>query len=284
MRFLSTIFYMVLTIAALNFFFLLSLVGYQYFSGQVKADDLLGMLRILGGNQRVIMPSAEFDRYQEYLKDEEKVRAELDQKRGQPMTRETVDMRVKESEQVLRENLDVVNKLLVDEKKRVEDVRKEVEARKTEVQGLKKALDEEKLKNAMVEKDAVTAKLRKTLAEMDAGDIATYLSEIIRDPSQGGPVEAARIVRDHLKADYSAEVLGEMRPEDRQKILPLLENKYAGVPPEAVVSMFKTQKMSPGEELGYLLQMNPQQALGVYLRLPEADREQMAPKLLNPKP
>lgn len=116
---------------------------------------------------------------------------------------------------------------------------------------------------------------------MDAGDVATFLTAIVRDPSQGGPPEAARIIREHLKADYSAEVLGEMLPLDRQKILPLLENRFAGVPPDAVVKIFADQKLSPGEMLVYMLQMNPQQAFGVYMRLPPETQEQLGQRVLR---
>ncbi len=116
---------------------------------------------------------------------------------------------------------------------------------------------------------------------MDAGDIGLFLTDIVRDPSQGGAVEAARIMRAHLKADYAAEVLGAMPAPERQRVLPLLENQFAGVPPDAVVKIFSDQKMGAGEMMAYLLQMNPSQALGVYLRLPANVQEQMSPQLLR---
>ena len=281
MKHFTTLFYMFLSIAGISFIFLMGIIAFQYFSGNVGVADLQDMMKILGGQNRVVLPSPEFERFQAFKKDEAAARRELEENRGLPGTRVPAVLKAEESEAALRENLAVANKLLTEEKNRVLTVRAEVETQKKQLETLKKALDDERQKNALVEKDATTAKLRKTLSEMDAGEIGAFLTNIVRDPSLGGPVEAARIIRDHLKADFSAEVLGEIREDVKQKIIPLLENKYAGVPPDAVVKLFQNQNMSPGEQAVYLLQMNPQQALGVYLRLPSADQEELAQKLLK---
>jgi hypothetical protein len=116
---------------------------------------------------------------------------------------------------------------------------------------------------------------------MDSANVAAFLDEVCLDPSQGGPTEAARIIREHLKADFAAEVLGEIPQAQRQKIIPLLENRFAGVPPAAVVKIFADNSLSPGEQVVYMMQMNPGQALGVYLRLPPNIQQQIAPQLLR---
>lgn len=281
MKALSTIFYMILSILGLSVLTLGSLIGVQYYRGKVSGRDLHSILRVIGGTERIMIPNAAYERYQDFAKDEEKAHAELALNRGLPETRVPEAMRAQEERLALQESLDVQNRLLNDQKRMIEQLRGEVEAQKRQVDNALRALDNERQKNAVVARDETTAKLRKTMTEMDAGDIALFLTEIIRDPSQGGPNEAARIIRDHLKADFSAEVLGEMPAPERQRVLPLLENQFAGVPPDAVVKIFNDRRMSAGEMMIYMLQMNPTQALGVYLRLPPNVQEQMSPQLLR---
>ena len=281
MRYVSTAFYMLLSILGLSVISLITLIGVQYFRGKVTGGDLHSIFRILGGTHRIVIPNQAYERYLEFAKDETKAREELEMNRGIPETREPLGIRAKEAQETQQANLEVQQRLLDDQKRINEGLRAEVDAQKRQVQSLIKALDDERQKKATVEKDETTIKLRKTLSEMDAGDIGLFLSQIIRDPSRGGPTEAARILREHLKSDFAAEVLGEMTAPDRQQVIPLMENRYAGVPPEAVVKMFTDAKMSPGEMMIYMQQMNPTQALGVYLRLPAAVQEQISPQLLR---
>ncbi|MCC8180256.1 MAG: hypothetical protein LIP23_05010 [Planctomycetes bacterium] len=281
MRFLSTLFYMLLSILGLSVISLGGLITVQYFRGKITGTDLHSIMRVIGGTHRIIIPSDVYDRYSAYAADEERAYAELTQNRGLPETRVPAVMRAQEATQQLQENLEVAYRLLANEKRVVEEVRAEVEAQKQQVADLRRALNDERQKNLTVEMDEATRKLRQTIGEMDAGDIATFLNQIILDPSRGGPTEAARIIRNHLSSDFSAEVLGEMGAAERQQVIPLLENRFAGVPPDAVVQIFTDNNLSPGEQLTYLMQMNPQQALGVYLRLPPAVQERIAPQLLR---
>lgn len=281
MRALSTMFYMLLSILGLSVISLGGLIGVQLFRGKITAGDLHSVMRVIGGTHRVIIPGEQYDRFLAYARDEEGARAELEMNRGLPETRVPAVMRAQETMSAQQENLDVLNRLLAAEKRAVADVRAEVEAQKTQVANLRAALDSEREKNAIVDRDAATSKLRNMLAEMDAANIAQFLTEVSLDPSQGGPTEAARVVRDHLQPDFSAEVLGEMPPAERQKVIPLLENRFAGVPPPAVAKIFADNGMGAGEQLAYMMQMNPRQALGVYLRLPPEAQEQIAPQLLR---
>ncbi len=281
MRFLSTGFYMLLSILGLSVISLGGLIGAQYVRGKITARDLHSIMRVIGGTHRIIIPEASYERYVEFARDEAAALAELQKNRALPESRVPPGLRDQEAQAALQSQLEVQTRLLDEQKKVIERLRTDVEAEKTQVGDLQRSLDDEREKNALVARDEATAKLQKTLAEMDAGDIAQFLTDVIRDPSQGGPVEAARIVRNHLKADYSAEVLGEMGAPERQRVLPLLENQFAGVPPDAVVKIFTDQKMGAGEMMAYLMQMNPNQALGVYLRLPASVQEQMTPQLLR---
>lgn len=281
MRFLSTGFYMLLSILGLSVISLGGLIGVQYFRGKITAGDLHSIMRVIGGTHRIIIPNDAYTRYTEFAKDEAAAYAELQRNRALPESRVPPGLRDQEAQAALQSQLEVQTRLLDDQKKVIERLRADVEAEKRQVGNLQRSLNDERQKNALVEKDEATAKLRKTLTEMDAGDIALFLTDVVRDPSQGGPVEAARIIRNHLKADYSAEVLGEMPAPERQRVLPLLENQFAGVPPDAVVKIFTDGKMGPGEMMVYMMQMNPSQALGVYLRLPSNIQEQMSPQLLR---
>ena len=281
MRIFSTAFYMFLSVLGLSVLSLAGLIAIQYYRDKLTIGDLHSIMRVIGGTHRVIIPSDQYERFLAFSKDETAAWAELEQNRGLPETRVPAAMRAQETQAVQQENLAVLNRLLDAEKKRVEDIRSEVEGQKMVVANLQAALNNEREKNAVVEQDAATAKLRNMLSEMDAGDIGQFLDEVCLDPSQGGPTEAARIVRAHLKADFAAEVLGEIPQAQRQKILPLLENRFAGVPPAAVVKIFADNNLGPGEQVVYMMQMDPKQALGVYLRLPPEIQQQVAPQLLR---
>ncbi len=272
---------MILSILGLSVISFGALVGVQIYRNKITTTDLHSIMRVIGGTHRIIIPSDQYDRFVDYSSDEDSARAELDLIRGVPETRVPAAMRAREAQAAQQENLEVLNRLLAQEKKNVEDVRSEVEAQKIQVASLQRALNNEREKNAIVERDSATQKLRNMLAEMDAGNIAEFLTQISLDPSLGGPPEAARIIRNHLQADFSAEVLGEMPATERQKVIPLLENRFAGVPPDAVVAIFADNNMGAGEQLIYLQQMNPQQALGVYLRLPTETQEQMTPLIMR---
>lgn len=281
MRGMSTIFYMILSILGLSVISLGGLIAVQYFRGKVSATDLHSIMRVIGGTHRIIIPSSAYERFTEFAKDEEAARVELESNRGLPENRIPAAMRAREAEASLQTTIDVLNRQLADEKRLVEQVRAEVEAQKSQLADMRRALDDERRKNAIVDRDAATQKLRSTLSQMDAEDVAGYLTVVVRDPSQGGPAEAARMLREHLQADFGAEVLTEMPAPERQRVIPLVENQFAGVPPEAVVKIFQDQNLSPGEQMVYLLQMNPQQALGVYLRLPAEVQERIGPQILR---
>jgi hypothetical protein len=281
MRFFSTSFYMLLSILGLSVISLGGLIGAQFYRGKLSLGDLHSIMRVIGGTNRIMIPNDAYDRYLTFAKDEEAARAELELNRGLPQTRVPAAMRARETQQAQQDNLDVQNRLLEEQKRLVTQLRGEVDAQKRQVETLIRSLDNEREKNAIVAKDATTANLRKMLSETDAAVLGTYLTEVIRDPSQGGPTEAARVMRDHLKADFTAEVIATLPAAERQRVIPLLENQFAGVPPDAVVQIFNDRKMSAGEMLVHLMQMNPNQALGVYLRLPSNMQEQLSPQLLR---
>ena len=281
MRVIPTAFYMLLSILGLSVISLGGMIGVQLFRGKLQPGDLHGMMRVIGGASRIMISNRDYEEFQAFARDKEKARAELEANRGLPVSREPPALRADEARTALRDEVETLNRFLDDQKGTIERLRSEVETRKRQVEALGSALDDEKKKKAIMEGDAATAKLRKTLSEMDAGDIALFLTSVVRDPSLGGPPEAARIVREHLKADFSAEVLGEMEQAERERVLPLLENRYAGVPPAAVAKSFADEKVGPGEQLVHMLHMTAQQALGVYLRLPQEAQEKIASEVLR---
>jgi len=287
-RLLTTAFYIVLSIAGLNFFALAGIVGIQAARGKFTMDDAENILRVLGGRQRYVIPSTDFEEFQAFLQNREVFYRELENLRGLPETRVPAALAAAEAIRILNERDANSRKFLADEQERVQEVRREVDAQKTQLVALRKALDEERAKNAIVELDAMTQNLRRMLAALEEDNLAVYLTEIVRDPSRGGEKEAARIMRMHLTPRRQADVLdaiAESDPDVMQRIVPLLENLYAGVPPDAVVVLFRERPsgpVGPAEMRAYLIQMNSEQALGVYLRLDAREREALAPFLLNP--
>jgi hypothetical protein len=282
-RLLATAFYIALSIAGLNFFAVAGVIGIQAARGKFTADDAGNILRVLGGQQRYVIPSDAYGRFRTFLEDEKAAHGELDQYRGPPNVRVPTALEAAEQIRTLEESLANYKKLLEDEKGRVLEVRREVEAQKAQLEALRRNLDAERARNVIVELDELTRQLRATLSAIEAENMAEYLTRMVRDPSSGGEAEAARIVRAHMQPRRRAEILDEIQDRDVvQGIIPLLESQFAGVPADAVVALFRQREMGPAEKRAHLMRMNPEQAFGVYLRLDARERDALAPFLLNP--
>lgn len=70
-----------------------------------------------------------------------------------------------------------------------------------------------------------------------------------------------------------ADVLTEIPAEQRQIILPLLENPYADMPPLDVVSEWKRKNFSVRQMKEYIMRMPSSQALQILRRLDRTTRE-----------
>lgn len=279
-------FYMLMSIMGLNFLVLMVVIAFQYGMGKIDKKDLVDMAMVLRGSHKFVMESDELERYRDYRERESELRDLLEKRIGTPYTQETEAMAKDEAVKSLKSNLDAAMILIKKEQQRVAETRQQVELLKTALSAERKKLTDEETRVLTAAQSDSMKKLVKTLANMDAADIAEHLSAIVNSPEQGkGPGEAARILRMHISPDQSAEILGEMKnPLDRQKILPLLENKYAGMKPASIIQSFEANKISIPERRQYLMQMNSGQALSTYLQMPRRIQEQLVPSLLNWKP
>jgi hypothetical protein len=278
-RLLISWFYVMLASLGLTFLGVAGVVAAHVAFGKATGADLRNMVRVLAGTNRYVVPDANYQRYQEFLADEAKMRAASDELYG--VNRERVASQAIE-QQARRDLADAVAAGKADiqqEQRTILGLRDQLEVLKTQLDDERKKLAAEKAKNALVEADAMTKKLRATLAAMDAGVLAEHVAGVFRE---SGADEAARLLREHMVADLGAEVLAEIPEADvRQKIIPLLENKFAGVPPKQAVEVFRRNNMAPAEMAVYLKQMSAPQALGTYLNLTDAERVLLAPILLS---
>jgi flagellar motility protein MotE (MotC chaperone) len=264
----STAFYIFLSVMALNYISLLMLIGWQYYNKQIGGKDLLEMAQVLVGNRKYTMPNKDYQRYQEFLADEQKFMDKLNLEKGKPSIRVPAAEAAREAEKIQQENAETLRRLLEAEQKRLAELRDEVEGKKKQLELLDSLIVTRKTENAKTELDADRENLKKAIAGMDAADLANFLQAHIQ---RSGKEEVARYMRQLMKPRQITEVLTEMDPGTRQQILPILENKYAGWSPEALVREWTNPKsknfLTPSEIALYLAQMPAPKAFAVYSQL-----------------
>ena len=101
----------------------------------------------------------------------------------------------------------------------------------------------------------------RTLRALDPELIAQYFLSI-------SPYESARTISAYLPPDITAEVMAVLPDNRMRQILPLLENKYAGMSPSAIVKAWTTQGSSdyknPDEMAEYMKKMTVPEAFTIF--------------------
>lgn len=277
---LRNVFWTVMAIMAFQLITLCSIVIFQVASGNVTGGDLAQMLFVLRGEKRYVTNIQEYRRYDEFVKNEEEFRAKLQAERGSAETRQQVDTASAAERERIKQETDAAAALLAQEKDKLAQLRSEIEKAKKEAALAQAALDENREKAALKAQAERTEKYRKALAGLDAATVGKVLAGVLHQ-TDGGPIEVARIMQEHLKPSFISEVLEEMAEGDRQLIVPVLENEYAGYPPEKVAAEWKKNQVPPIEAVEYLKQMTVAKAFAVLNNLEPAEKRKMEQLLLN---
>lgn len=267
-----------LVLMAMNFLLLVGVIVGRLVTNKLTLDDLLNMLLVLNGQKRYVMDIEAIREYEALKKLHKEQQARIMQEKGSLEAAETTARTLLERKKMLEEEIRAQTDL----------IRKEQETHRRLLQQNRQLLDQITAQQAQLEELAKQKtvvdlserqkKLRDTLQNMDAEQIARFLQQVIADPREG-PAEAARIIREHLRPDLAAEVLGEMTDREVRQILPLLENEYADLPPEKVAQAWTT----PGTKdyknvpqiVEYLKKMAVPEAFAVYRLLDPKIRAQV---------
>ncbi len=264
--------YIFLTIMAMQFIGLVGIIVAQCGMGKLSSEDLIDMLFVLKGTHKYVQSESEYRDYQKYLAARDEYWKKLDISEGAPATRRTAAEAVRKQRELQREEAAALQQLLQKEKQDLEVIRDSITREKKKLGELQQVLKDREKRTALKDLDAKRRKLVKVLSSMDAGLLGKYFSSILRNDPVNGPVESARLMHSYLKGTLIAEIMEEMPEEDQQKILPVLEHKYAAWQPEKIAREWSGKKMLPEIMAEYLKQMSATKAFRVISYLDAHDR------------
>lgn len=266
-----------LSIAALLFLGFSLFVAGQVWRGKVAPDDLLDVLFVLRGDKRYAMNLKQIMEYRQLLEEKGEAEKKATEQEGEFETRVTAAQAAKEAREIQEENYAVLQASLKKEQQKLKALTSEYERLKAEVEATRKLNETIQQQDQSIAAAKRSEELKKTLANMDAADVGQFLEVFM---AQNQPEVAADYLLRYTKPDFRAEVLTEMTPDGRQKILPMLAYKYAGLSPSQVLERWNTQEHPAPEVMGAQLRKMPSaQAFGVYFLLDPATRTKLAPHL-----
>lgn len=271
---------MILAIAGITFMGLVTLIVVQLWLGKLDQDDLAEILFVLRGDKRYAMSVSDINEYRKLLKEKEEEEAQATLEEGAADTRAASAAAARQALEIQRENYDVLKAELAKEQEKLRELNTRYAQLKKEVEDARKLHTSVRKQDEMVDMAKQSEELMRTLQNMDAGDIGAFLEAFMGENS---PDVAADYLRRYTRPDFRAEVLTEMTPAGREKILPLLANKYAGLTPDQVLQRWRSEEnLTPEQMQLRLLQMPVSQAFGVYLKMNAPVRAKLAPFLLSP--
>ncbi len=259
---------------ALNFLALVTVVVGQYTTGRLSARDLLNVVRVLAGYRVTSLTRAEVSEYQRLLREREaRLEKEAEEKGTGPLRYASAE-ELEDRLTMLREDAEVMQNLIRKEQEKLERLRDRIENTKEELATEREMLAVLKNQQTAVALSENAEETRQVLTALEPEVTAEYLGTLVQRRDTD---EAARILREHIPPDLSAEILTEMDAPARQQILPLLENKYADLSPDAIVQRWNNlENPTPAQIAEYLRRMTVRQAFGVYLLLDPEQRNEVA--------
>jgi len=257
-----------LAIVALWFVGLATVVIAQLSRGVIDRDDLLAMIFVLRGSHKYVKSNDEYREYVRYLEAREEYYRKLEEARGGLESQAAAAEAAEKRRKIQEDNAAVLQAVFDKEKEDRAALRETIEKQKQELLDLEQAIKDKQEKEAVQALAEKRKKLVKVLAEMDAAQLGEYFAGLLRRYPNEGPIEVARLMHEYLKGDRIAEVMEEMSPEDRQKILPVLEHEYADMAAADIAREWMRAKMRPEIMAAFMKQMPAGKA---FMILPHLD-------------
>lgn len=232
---LTTIFYMIICLMAMHFLALGLAVGGQLYRGEIKTQDLKDIMGVLAGSRKYSLSIREMQEYQK-LKDDAAEREKQEQElRGSSETRERSAAALASAQKVQEEKAAALKTMIDEERQKLEELRAIVERTAAEAKKESDRLDDLRLQRQKTDASDRQAKLKKTIASMDAGNLAQFLQAHMAQLGAEGPADVARMLREYVSPGMIAETLAEMNTAEVNQIVPLLENEFADWNPQRLV-------------------------------------------------
>lgn len=230
---ISGILYIIMSVMAMNFLALGIYLIVALQLGFINTTDLEDMAWVLVGNRKYAMTKEQITEYNELVSDREKRYKELTATEGSDDTRNASAAALNEMRKQLEERIRALRELRNQHEQRLSDLRERIERLKQDYVKEKNNLEAWKIENTKASLDEKTAKMGKTLRALDPELIANYFLSI-------SPYDSARSIESYLTPDITAEVMAALPADNQRQILPLLENKYAGMSPAAIAKAWTT--------------------------------------------
>ncbi len=268
----TSIFELFSMICAVNFIGLVALVGSMFGFGIISKSTFKDMIFVFRG-AHVTLADKEYERLLKVEADAKEMAKVLQKEKGGGYIYRQSKAAKDNQEKAFQEQVDIDLERLQLEVDKNEKLRAKIEAIKSSAREAIAALAAEKERNTQYGLAEKTKRLQKTMANMDPADIARDLEEFSK--GSGGNPEYAAHVLSLLKPSQVSEVLTEIDSGVRQKILPILENKYANMDPDAVVNEWKNAKpqVSARQISVYFRSMPPTQMMRIWRKLDRILRE-----------
>lgn len=283
---LSSIFYIIMSVMAMNFLALCIYLIALNQLGFCSLDDYKDIVRVLVGTRKYVLSREQIVEYNKLREEHAAIEKDLGRAEGSISTRQESAAALNDMQKLLEERIAALRELRTDHEQKLTELRANIETLKAEYVRERNNLQEWKAQNTEADQSESYKQMTKTLRAMEPDIIANLFTGNMKRP--GGAEENARLIRKYLTPDITAEVMATVDTNDMRQIVPLIENKYAGMSPELIVKAWTTPNTAdyktPDQMATYLRNMTVSQAFTIFSMMDPKIRAELARLLRLPAP
>lgn len=273
----NSLFYILMSVMALNFLFLVVGMLLLHQLGFYSTDDLYNMAQVAVGNRKYVLSKSQIEDFNKLKEEKDQLLKDIGRKDGSFETRNKSATALDDMVKQLEEKIRALRELRVQHEVRLADLRNNIEQLKGEYIKEREELSSWKNENTKSQLSARYETMMKTLRAMDPEIIGNlFTGNMVK---AGGAEENARIIRRYLTPEITAEVMAILPEKDMRQIVPLIENKYADMSPKAVVKAWTTpgtdDYKTPDQMAQYMRNMTVTQAFTIFTLLDPKNRAEL---------
>ena len=276
-NFISIAFYIMMSFIAINFVALCIYLVLMPQFGFYTLDDLKDIGQVFVGNRKYVLSREQISEYNELKAERERLLQDLGRADGTDDTRKRSAEALDDMRKQLEERIRALRELRSQHEQHLADLRANIEQIKSEKEKERKALEDWKQQTTKAELSDRHKLMTTTLRAMEPEVLANLLLGNMQ--KAGGAEENARIIRQYLTPDITAEVMTILPERDMRQIVPLLENKYADMSPEMIVKIWTTPGTAdfktPEQMAIYMRSMAVPQAFTIFTLLDAKTRAEL---------
>lgn len=281
--FLNNAFYITMSVMALNFLALVTILAVLLGTKTITQNDLYDIAQVLIGNHKYVLSKEQIREYDALKKERDEQERKLTAAQGSKSTRDASASASMDIKKELEEKIRALRDLRQQHENTLVGLREQIETAKKDYLKEQQKLKDWQKEVTKAELSENFQKTKKILLAMDPQQIANYFLQIL--PTAGAS-EIARIVRRYLTPEISAEVFGLIPEREFRKIFPVIENRYADMSPAAVAKAWTTpgtEDYKSTEQIAqYLKHMTVTEAFTIFTLLDPKIRANLVQFLIAP--